>query len=82
MLWYLSYAGESGFNGGLILEAASFADAIIESHRQKLSPGGEVLGFPVPPDWEERLQSYVGRLLSETETRKLLGDEISPLEEH
>lgn len=46
--WYLSFAGEEGFRGGLFLKGRGFADCIRESHNLGLNPGGEVMIMEVP----------------------------------
>ena len=48
--WYLSYAGEEGFRGGVIIEARGFGSAVLLSNVLKASPGGEVRGLKIPPD--------------------------------
>jgi hypothetical protein len=48
--FYLSYADENGFRGGLYLKAFGPASAAIAANLQKLSPGGEVRIFPIPDD--------------------------------
>ncbi len=46
--WYLSYAGPSRFNGGVIVRAYGFVHACQRARDLDINPGGEVRGFPVP----------------------------------
>lgn len=49
-LWWLSYAGDEGFRGVVIIEASDFISACRRSAELGLSPGGEVSGHDVPRD--------------------------------
>ena len=50
MIWWLSFADEDGFLGGVLIRADSFIDAVSKSHELKLNPGGEVQGVQLPGD--------------------------------
>jgi hypothetical protein len=67
--WYLSYAGEQDFNGGVLVMAHGFAGAAFESARRGLSPGGQVRGLPVPNDHMPPAK-YRNRLLTLVELRE------------
>jgi hypothetical protein len=71
--WYLSYAGEEGFRGGVIIEARGFTGAAIRSNILKASPGGEVMGLKIPPD-KVPAEPYRNRLLSPSELNEIWGD--------
>lgn len=73
--WYLSFA-EEAFNGGCFVQADDFLPAVSEAYRQKCSPGGQVMGFPVP---EEELPdaSFRNRLLTEKEIKAIWPDSKS-----
>jgi len=43
-LFWLSFAGDEGWRGGCFIEANSFTEAVAETHRLGISPGGEVRG--------------------------------------
>ena len=63
MKWfYLSYAGKK-FRGAAILRAESVEKAAEQARLRGISPGGQVLGLPIPnymlPAW-----SYRNRLLT------------------
>lgn len=48
--WYLSFAGEEGFLGGVVVgPAGGIAEAVQLARRRNCNPGGEVLGCPIPP---------------------------------
>jgi hypothetical protein len=44
MWFYLSFADDSGFLGGVILQADDFLSAVMEASVRGINPGGEVLG--------------------------------------
>src|SRR6266851_8996400 len=43
--WYLSFAGEEGFRGGVYLQARGLTTAITAAHALGINPGGEVKGM-------------------------------------
>lgn len=71
--WYLSFAGDT-FLGACIVEAKGFIDAVTESHRLKISPGGQVRGHPVPEDvvLEPR---WCNRLLTKADLQEMFPEE-------
>lgn len=62
-VWYLSFADERGFLGGLFVRADSLSEALTRSHLLGLNPGGEVQGdelpaaavAQLPPEFVEKL---------------------------
>lgn len=79
--WYLSYADETKFRGGIIIAAHGFTGAAYMANILKFSPGGQVTGVPVPPgklppEW------YRNRLLTLEELNEIWGDmtKLSELE--
>ena len=47
--WYLSFADDDGFLGGVYVEAESFLEAVTQADVHGANPGGEVLGAgPLP----------------------------------
>lgn len=67
--WYLSYAKESGFCGGVYIEAHGPTEAAYLSNKRGYSPGGELLTIgPLPPD-KCPDRKYFNRLLTKEEIR-------------
>lgn len=64
--WYLSYAGETEFLGGLIIQAHGPTEATYLSRHRGISPGGEVLILQVPDD-QLPPDEYRNRLLTRQE---------------
>ena len=48
--WWLSFAGEEGFRGVLLVEARGLAHALLLANRAQVNPHGEVRGYALPPD--------------------------------
>jgi len=71
--WYLSYAGEGGFRGGAVIEARGFTGAAYVANILKISPGGQVMGAPIPSD-QVPGEEYRHRLLTKDELNKVWGD--------
>lgn len=45
---WLSFADDNGWLGCAVVQARGFPMAVIESHRLKINPGGEVQGLEIP----------------------------------
>jgi hypothetical protein len=71
-MWYLSFADERGFLGGIIIKAHGFTEAMIKSHAMKINPGGEVQGCVIP---EEHIppKEYHNRLLTKEQFESFWG---------
>lgn len=58
-LWYLSFSGEEGFRGAVIVEAHGVTTAVDVAWVLGINPGGEVLAIPCPfpvfPELQNRL---------------------------
>jgi hypothetical protein len=78
--WYLSYAGSWGFRGGAIIEARGFTSACQAAAILDISPGGEVRGFPVPPDKIPAPQ-FCWRLLTKEELEDAWGEPMMSLKD-
>lgn len=71
--WWLSFADPtqpSGrqFLGAVLVRAASLEEATREAWRLKINPGGEIMAFEVPSQYECRVSDDVAyRLLSREE---------------
>ena len=63
-LWYLSFATDAGFLGGCVVEADDFMEAVDESIRLGINPGGQVFGVPVPEEHWKQARTLMNRLLS------------------
>jgi hypothetical protein len=78
--WYLSYADAEGFRGGVIIEEHGFASAAMLSRILGYSPGGEVLGLPIPAE-HLPAESYRNRLLTLADLGEFWGmSKLSDLE--
>lgn len=66
--WYLSFADGklptgTQFLGAIVVRARGFLDAVRQTHRRGINPGGEVQGVDVPAEWNPP-EAFVNRLLS------------------
>ena len=48
--WYLSYADEASFNGGVVVRAYGLVHACQRARDLQINPGGQIHGVPCPPD--------------------------------
>lgn len=75
-MFWLSFADPnlpagSQFLGVVIVPLDDFELAVAWTHFLGLNPGGEVMGYPIPPGYEHQIDpADVGRLLSKTEAAK------------
>jgi hypothetical protein len=71
--WWMSFcdaerAEGDRFLGALLIEAQDEYDMVTRSHALKLNPGGELMFFKVPGEYEECIDpSITYRLLSRAE---------------
>jgi hypothetical protein len=71
--WWLSFVDPERprgqrFLGGALVEAYTIGDAIRACWQMGINPGGEVMSFAVPPEYEYRLDpSITNRLLTKAE---------------
>lgn len=70
-VWWLSYGGENGSNGVVIVEGGSFLEACGRSRALGLSPGGQVLGYCIPEDVRVFGAEYRNRFFSPDEARQI-----------
>jgi hypothetical protein len=73
--WWLSFADGtrpkgSQFLGAVLVRAHGTTDAVLQSHRLGLNPGGEVLSVQAPDGYEPN-EKYVGRLLSKADIAEM-----------
>jgi len=75
--FYLSYASEEGFLGGAYVLGYGPVSATAAARQKGISPGGEVMIFPVPKAFEHELPppAFRERLLSRSEIEALDEDE-------
>ena len=74
-MWYLSYADEYGFRGGLYIEAHGPAEATYLSNHRGYSPGGEVITIgPLPADHTPD-RRFFNRLLTKEEIQQANPDD-------
>lgn len=70
--WYwLSFAGEDGFLGGIVLQGYGPLDAVARSHESQQNPGGEVAILPLGVEDLDTPAEWKNRLLSKEEMEKL-----------
>ena len=66
--FWLSFAGEEGFRGAVIVHANDFVEAVMRSNLLGVNPHGEVQGMPIPADTASRIpERWKNRLLSREE---------------
>jgi hypothetical protein len=73
-LWYLSYATEEKFLGGVFILAFGPLSAAMRSQAQGLNPGGEVMMIEVPKIKEPEYK-YWNRLLTKAEIQRANPDD-------
>ncbi len=61
--WYLSFADDTAFRGGVVVRGTDVESATKEAHRLKINPGGQVLGVPIP-EGKVPVAAYRDRLLT------------------
>jgi hypothetical protein len=66
-LWYVSFANDEGFLGGVFTEAGTSEGAYFKVTLKKLNPGGEVLIIPVQAEEAWRIEGVLDRLLTREE---------------
>ena len=81
-VWYLSYADDYGFRGGVYLQAHGPAEATYLSNRRGYSPGGAVMVVgPLPAD-KIPDRKFWNRLLTKQDIEAANpGDECKTIEE-
>lgn len=75
--WWLSFADDTGFRGGVMTRARGVVSAIQKTHRLGINPGGEVASTQLP---DEAIQDapfnpadFADQLLSKTDIDEKLG---------
>lgn len=64
--WWLSFAGDGGFLGVVVVQGYGIVDAVSRSHELEANPGGEVQGLLIPLECVPPVQ-FRNRLLSKAE---------------
>ena len=71
---YLSFAGDEGWRGAVLVKAHGLTHAILECNRRKINPHGEVLGVDVPDEEIEKIPTALRfKLLNATEIDQYWG---------
>ncbi len=70
-IWYLSFANETTFLGGMFLYATSTIDAVQRAHDMGMNPGGEVLACPPNESTAETPDRFMDRLMSKAELEEM-----------
>jgi hypothetical protein len=73
--FWLSYADEKteNFNGGLIIEAPSFEEAVFKARKLNLSPGGQVVGQEIFKEFTDCINKKdINRLLNKKESLQFI----------
>jgi hypothetical protein len=73
MWWWLSFADDEGFLGGVLTRARGFLSAVQKARNLGINPGGEVQGIEIPEDVPESHKSYADQLLSKQDIEEKLG---------
>lgn len=68
--WYLSFASEAAFLGGVIVEAASKVGAVRQASRLGINPGGEALVMAISDDDPLPAPEFRNRLLTVEDLRR------------
>ena len=64
-LMYLSFAGEEGWRGAVIIKARGMGHAVLECHLRGINPHGQVMGIDIPEEEAARVaEADTNRLLS------------------
>lgn len=80
--WWLSFADDDGFRGVTIVQGDNIASAAKSAHRLGINPGGQVLGFPMPPEGLDIYgESHRNRLLSREDLEAADGVRLGDLSE-
>lgn len=66
---WLSFAGDDGFLGVVILKTLGFTHAVVESKVRGINPGGEIMAVEVDPDKID--PNYFNRLLNKDEAQAM-----------
>jgi hypothetical protein len=73
MLHWMSFAGEDGFLGVVLIEGDDLADATIKTHKMRINPGGSIKAAEISADKEFLIpEEFRNRLLTRTEVDRLV----------
>lgn len=66
--FWLSFAGEDGFHGAVIVHAEDFLTAVMVCNLHGINPHGEVQGMEIPPEGAAQIPAkWKNRILSRAE---------------
>ena len=70
-LWYLSFANVTEFLGCCVVRANSLEGAMEAATREGCNPGGEIMGWAIPGDFNNPYP--IGKLLSKADLERIDG---------
>lgn len=70
-IWYMSFANETAFVGGLFLFATSTHDAVKRSHAMGQNPGGAVVSCPPNEGTALIPERFINRLMSRADLEEM-----------
>lgn len=71
--WWLSFADENGFKGGIFTRARGIISAVTKTHTLGISPGGEVKAIQMPDSCDIQFEQFSDRLLSKEDLEHDMG---------
>lgn len=74
--WWLSFADEAGFRGGVVIRARGFVSAVELARARGLNPGGEVKGYELDDNAQYPPERFANRLLSKEEIEAEMGGAV------
>jgi hypothetical protein len=67
-VWWLSFVGDEGFRGAVMVNAEDFTTALMETNVRNINPHGEVQGLEIPADEAQQIpEHWKYRILSRDE---------------
>ena len=70
--FWLSFVGDNGFLGAVIVHANDFWEALTRSHMLKVIPGGECASWEIPAETARMIpEKWKNRLLSREKCKQL-----------
>ena len=80
--WWLSFADDEGFRGGINVQGDDFLGAVLNAKLMGQNPGGQVRGLELTFDISDLPEKYKNRLLSLddiAEMDRAMGESGEPL---
>jgi hypothetical protein len=70
---WMSFADEGTCLGVVLIRARNMLEAVTLAHRLKINPGGQVLSYEMPEDYEVP-DEFANRLLSKADIERFQGE--------